>query len=411
VGMTRKQQMILVNDPAIAYDIISDSKSFSKGHGYDAFREVTPGHLVSMDGDNATKLRSVMMKAFSKKHMDTFAHTCFTMSSSLMQEILAKESEHVEIWELLRHLTFKVIATSLFGHDVDEKIYNDFSTVMNEWHDRIMEVIPFRHILPSSLLSRQMKVKEAYESMRSYILNEMSIAKKNMESTDGSTGDFMINSIISESEKSSLTVEETFSVIFTVVSLGHENISSAMTWCLGELAHSDDVQAKVFSEFSAFETEEAMINGILQNSFPYTQTVLKEALRLHPPVPMLSRQVSPNVVEVEKYGFTSQSNIEFIVSPYTIHRTKSIWGPDADSFNPDRWTDTTFQPWHSKAYIPWGMGARSCAGMRLVQIEAQIIIGTAVTVLKRFELAGQFPEHELKVSLRPDRGMCIKVLK
>lgn len=70
----------------------------------------------------------------------------------------------------------------------------------------------------------------------------------------------------------------------------------------------------------------------------------------------------------------------FDTSAHVLHRQPSIWGPDADAFNPDRWDvdpDRDMR-WY---YMPFGAGPRACVGKYKALGEAAFVV---VRVVRRY---------------------------
>ena len=66
-----------------------------------------------------------------------------------------------------------------------------------------------------------------------------------------------------------------------------------------------------------------------------------------------------------------------------LHRDKSIWGEDADEFNPDHTTPERMSTIPPNAYKPFGTGQRACIGRQFALQEAVLVLGM---LLQRFEL-------------------------
>ena len=65
----------------------------------------------------------------------------------------------------------------------------------------------------------------------------------------------------------------------------------------------------------------------------YLDAVLKEALRVFPSVPAISREMNENV---ELNGYKIPKGSDVMVHIYAIHHDESVF-PEPNSFKPDRW--------------------------------------------------------------------------
>lgn len=65
---------------------------------------------------------------------------------------------------------------------------------------------------------------------------------------------------------------------------------------------------------------------------------------------------------------TLPAGVGCAVLPFAIHRDKKIWGPDADSFSPDRFLPEHCAARHPCAFIPFSFGARNCIGKNFIYL-------------------------------------------
>ena len=88
---------------------------------------------------------------------------------------------------------------------------------------------------------------------------------------------------------------------------------------------------------------------------------------------------------------TEKSQTLVSVNPYVIHHSLSIFGPDADTFNPYRWLITPLNTTKSleRYLIPFGMGYNACPGRNLAMLEFNKI---ATTLVRDFEILEAEPQ-------------------
>jgi cytochrome P450 len=119
----------------------------------------------------------------------------------------------------------------------------------------------------------------------------------------------------------------------------------------------------------------------------YTVQVLREALRLCPPAPALSRLV---MQDIEVDGYQVEAGTTAVVGIYAMHRDPALWD-DPLVFNPER-----FSPENSKGrdrwqYLPFGGGPRSCIGDHFAMLEATLALATVIGLAEIESLDDDFP--------------------
>lgn len=92
--------------------------------------------------------------------------------------------------------------------------------------------------------------------------------------------------------------------------------------------------------------------------------VVKETLRLYPPIWSIQRRV---LESVELGGYTLEAGMSVVISPRLMHGDPRWWRDDPAMFRPERWLDPGRPAHDSHAYIPYGAGPRVCNGAQLAQ--------------------------------------------
>jgi cytochrome P450 len=149
---------------------------------------------------------------------------------------------------------------------------------------------------------------------------------------------------------------------------GHGVPAAALTSIVRELARRPDLTADLADEAGA---------GTPVANLPLAGAVVRETLRLCPPVWMMTR-VALTGGTLDRWSLAPGD--EVLTSPYLIHRDPRWW-PRAEEFDPHRWF--TERPVLG-TYLPFGAGPRYCVGATLAM--RQLTLSTSL-------LAQRFRPH------------------
>ncbi|KAJ4952910.1 hypothetical protein NE237_029742 [Protea cynaroides] len=154
------------------------------------------------------------------------------------------------------------------------------------------------------------------------------------------------------------------SLLGDIFGAGTDTTSTTVEWAMAELIHNPDSMAKVQSELQEIISEEKPVEESDVGRLPYLQAVVKETLRLHPPVPLLIPHKAE--AEVEISGFTVPKDAQVLVNAWAIVRDPNIW-TNPDSFFPERFLGSSGIDVKGRDFelIPFGAGRRICPGITL----------------------------------------------
>ncbi|MEQ1714363.1 MAG: cytochrome P450, partial [Hyphomicrobium sp.] len=198
--------------------------------------------------------------------------------------------------------------------------------------------------------------------------------------------------------------EQIIDNLATFLLAGHETTAKALTWTLYLLARSPEWQARVRAEVREVAGDRVVTADDI-TKLTITQRVLKEAMRLYPPVPAMTRV---NLEPAELGGVDFPQSALIVIPVFAVHRHKALWD-DPDKFDPDRFLPEREAAFRRTQFMPFGAGPRVCIGASFALIEAAAILATLVQHAA-FSWDGQHaPEPISRVTLHPKGGMPLHV--
>jgi cytochrome P450 / NADPH-cytochrome P450 reductase len=197
--------------------------------------------------------------------------------------------------------------------------------------------------------------------------------------------------------------------INTFLIAGHETTSGLLSYTLYALLKHPDVLRKAYDEVDRVLGPDLNARPTYQQvtQLTYITQILKEALRLWPPAPAYG--ISPlkdETIGAGKYTLTKGTFITILVA--ALHRDLSIWGPNADAFNPENFSREAEAKRPINAWKPFGNGQRACIGRGFAMHEAALAIGM---ILQRFKLVDvhRYQLHLKETLTMKPEGFKIKV--
>jgi cytochrome P450 len=192
--------------------------------------------------------------------------------------------------------------------------------------------------------------------------------------------------------------------LLTFLAAGHETTAKALTWTLYLLARAPQWQERILAEIGAVAGEGALSAEHLER-LPVTRAVLKEAMRLYPPAPVMTRLATQDMTLGPA---TIKAGMLIVIPIFAVHRHRKLW-EDPDRFDPDRFAPEREAKLARTQFMPFGFGPRTCIGSTFAMMEGMAILATLVR-RARFEWDGvHAPEPISRVTLRPKGGMPLKV--
>jgi unspecific monooxygenase len=182
--------------------------------------------------------------------------------------------------------------------------------------------------------------------------------------------------------------------VITFIVAGHETTSGALSFALYYLTRNPEALAKAQAEVDAMwgDQRDPKPTFTEVTKLRYVRRVLDEAMRLWPTAPGYLRGAREDVVLGGKYPMR-EGDHALVMLPL-LHRDPTVWGPDPEAFDPDRFAPGEARKRPAHAYKPFGTGERACIGRQFAIHEAVLALGL---VLHRYEFVPD-PGYELRIA-------------
>jgi cytochrome P450 len=147
-------------------------------------------------------------------------------------------------------------------------------------------------------------------------------------------------------------------------SAGSETSATTLEWAMAEMIKNPTVMKRATAEVRrAFEAGGKVVEDRLGADLPYLQLVVRETLRLHPPLPLLLPRQCRQPCKV--LGFDVPEGTQVIVNGWALGRDEQSWPDATEEFRPERFEagdgadfrGTDFE------FLPFGAGRRMCPGI------------------------------------------------
>jgi len=182
--------------------------------------------------------------------------------------------------------------------------------------------------------------------------------------------------------------------LLTMLIAGHDTSTALLAWSLYLLGKHPGELERVRAEVDQMAGRQPPDLETV-NRLERMDQVIKEALRLYPPIHIGNRKAA---IDLEFKGYEIPAGTRVVYSIYLSHRQEKYW-PDPKRFDPDRFSPEQSQARPHYAYVPFGGGPRNCIGLAFAQVEVKIVLAR---ILQNFDL------ELLDTRVRPHMGATLE---
>jgi cytochrome P450 len=166
---------------------------------------------------------------------------------------------------------------------------------------------------------------------------------------------------------------------------GHDTTATTIGYALWALGHHPDLAGRVAAEVNTLGRRALTPDDVAR--LPYTVQVVREALRLCPPVPVAGRTALRDIV-VD--GCRVEKGSMVLVGIFGMQRDPALWD-DPLTFDPDRFSADNLARLDRWQYLPFGGGPRSCIGDHFATLELVLAVATLIRDIEISSESADFP--------------------
>ncbi|KAG6623531.1 Cytochrome P450 86A2 [Phytophthora cinnamomi] len=400
-------------------------------------RDLLGDGIFAVDGDWWVHQRKTASNLFTMRALRESMTATIQRHAVVLYDILYRASESketIDLFKLLNRFTIEAFTEIGFGVHMgclDSEEEHPFQKAF----DRAQRALRCRFTRPGWFWKAQRwlgvgvegQLRRDIEVIDKTVLDivEKALARRSSQVDGNPTkrgGDIVslfLDNVGSSPDSDNTQFDPTYlrDIVVNFLIAGRDTTAQALSWFLFNISKNPRVEAAIRSELTQKlpKVEGGGMDAITPSmqdvsQLVYLEAALKEALRLHPSVPVEPKQTVEDTTLSDGTFVPAGSSIG--LATYAMARMPQVWGPDAEEFKPERWIDpTTGKLIAVSAYkfASFNAGPRMCLGMNLAMLEMKLVVAG---LLSKFHVEVLHPEnvtYDLSLTLPVKGALNVKV--
>ena len=367
---------------------------FSSKSGWDAIADLFAGGLMLQDFAHHRQNRRIMQSAFRASALKHYRSAILAALEEMIRN--CPKGQTFQFYTAVKELTLRIGCSVFIGLEPDDPQADTLNQALVDQIHAAMSVL--RKPLPFSAMRKGIRARD--------LLRER-LRKMIPERRRNGGNDFFSQMCCARDEVGQGWNEDEILDQFNFLMMAaHDTTASALTAIIWLLAAHPEWQVRIQDELRALGPDLLSENALAD--MVQTDLVIKEALRLVPPVPFIPRRVMKD--------FEWQGHVIPAGASVTVNPGVTMMSPDIYT-NPEKFDPLRFAPGraedraHKFAWAPFGGGAHKCIGMHFAIMEIKMFL--AVLLGKhRITLATDTPPRWSRLPIpKPSCGLPIQIHK
>ncbi|KAF6201759.1 hypothetical protein GE061_004154 [Apolygus lucorum] len=382
------QPWFLVSDPEISKVFLMDNINIDKAPEYSILKDMLHQGLVSLSGDKWRMRRKLLTPSF---HFEILQNSleCFKRNwKKAIDGMINSKDAPMEPLGYLSSRTLFIVNESAMG-----TVIEDTGASGREYLSALSRVVPTIKIRMVSIWMKSDFLFNSFSSLskpymrdinniqefvykvikeRKAALTEEKLAESSQHSeAKGRKRRVFLDSLLELSDEENFDDDEILDEVHTFMFAGTHTSSIAAQYLMLRLAENPDIQERAYQEqLDIFGNSKRDATRDDLSKMRYLDKVIKESLRLHPPVPEVGRLLIQDVTLPD--GQVVPKGTKVSINIFLTHRNPKYW-EDPDTFNPDRFDSEVCKDRHPFSYIPFSAGPRNCIASKFALMSNKML--------------------------------------
>ncbi|XP_047960683.1 salviol synthase-like [Salvia hispanica] len=193
------------------------------------------------------------------------------------------------------------------------------------------------------------------------IIEQHRAAASDGDGGDGDGGARFVDVLLKFEKDGTLTTDLVKALLVDMFVAGTDTSATTVEWAMSEMIRNPSKLNKAQEEVRMVFEEQGYVDEDKFDKLKYLKLIIKETLRLHPPLPLLVPRMSAQRCEINGYEIPAGTRV--VVQGWVLGRDPEYWN-DVEKFIPERFEES-LHDFHASnlEYMPFGAGRRICPGM------------------------------------------------
>ena len=341
--------------------LVEQTKHFSSKEGWVLINELFHGGLMLQDGDEHKQHRGILQAAFKKEALQHYLEAM----NPLIQEYSKKfvQQPEIKVFPCIKELTLQLAGKVFFDLDFSNNLQPINQAIINMVH---ASITPLHINLPFTTYGKGMQGRKVLQAYFSGIIKERRQQPGN---------DMLSNLCLAKDDAgNTLSDDEIIDHLIFFIMAAHDTTASSLTSIIYELAVHQNWQQHLREECRLLSIDTITDGRILQqnlDALEKTGWVIKETLRLHPPLILIPRKAHKDM-QFENTNIPAGTNVTVLL--YHNHQNSNYWS-DPHSFDPNRFSAQINEHKNCPhAYAPFGAGQHFCLGHAFADLQMKLVL-------------------------------------